>query len=299
MFGITERPEVFENVIGNEATVQSLKKTVASEERPHVYMIHGPSGVGKTTLARICARELGAEGMGILEYNSSNETGVDFARDLARDAPMYPFEGKSKVYILDEVDKTSDAWQSAMKKPLEDVPGHVYYFLLTEKPSKIKKALHTRSTKFKLASLSDEDLLYLLKKVARKYKKKVDQEIYDLIIENAEGSARAAVISLEQVMDIEDLEEAKEVIATDGASPEVRELCQKLLKKGGWREIAKILKNLKEEPEGIRRAVLGYMSAVLLNNGMGRAYDILEVFSDSFFYSGKAGLVAACYELCE
>jgi DNA polymerase III gamma/tau subunit len=299
MFGITERPEVFEDVVGNEAVIESLKNLIATKNRPHVYMIYGPSGVGKTTLARICAKELGAEGMGILEYNSSNETGVDFARELSQDAPMYPFEGKSKVYILDEVDKTSDSWQSAMKKPLEDVPSHVYYFLLTENPSKIKNALHTRSAKFKLNSLTDEDLLFLLKRIVRKYKKKVDQEIYNLIIENAEGSARAAVISLEQVMDIEDPEEAKEVIATDGASPEVRELCQKLLKKAGWKEIAKILKGLKEEPEGIRRAVLGYHSAVLLNSGMPRAYDVIDVFQDSFFYSGKAGLVAACFELCE
>jgi DNA polymerase III subunit gamma/tau len=299
MFSITERPESFDEVVGNQSIVDSLKAMVASETRPHVYMIHGPSGVGKTTLARICAYELGAEGMGIQERNVSNETGVDSARDLTVDASMMPMEGKAKVYILDEVDKASDSWQSAMKKPLEDTPRMTYYFLLTENPSKLKKAIHTRSAKFKLNALTDEDLLYLIKRIARKHKKKVEQEVYDTIIEYAEGSARSAVIALEQVMDVEDPEEAKSVIVTEGASPEVRELCQKLLKNASWKEVSKIIKGLKEEPESVRRAVLGYMNAVLLNSGMDRAFDIIDVFRDPLYNSGKAGLTAMCYEVCE
>jgi len=299
MFHITERPAALDEVVGHESVISSIKSVLASDDPPHVYMLTGPSGVGKTTIARIVAHELGGRGMGIIEKNVSNETGVDYAREIAEEANYTPMVGAVRVYILDEVDKASEAWQSSMKKPLEDVPGHTYYFLCTENPGKVKKALHTRSTEYELRPLSDEDMLYLLKRVVRGRELDVELDILKLICENAEGSPRRGLTMLEKVSECETKEEARELVEIGAESPEVRELCQALLKGESWKKVAGILKTVKEEPEAVRRVVLGYMNAVLLNSGKRKAFEIIEVFEDPLYSSGKAGLTRMCYEAVE
>lgn len=296
MLHIDERPETWEDFVGNEESVNSLRRSLMKDDRPHVYMITGPSGVGKTTLARIAAKEIGAIGFGLIEKNISDETGVDGARGIIRDAETTPFEGPVKAYILDEIDKASDSWQSAMKKPLEDVPGQTYYFLCTEFPKKIKSAIMTRSVHIDLRPLSDEDMLYLLNKLRRKYHQEMSRAVLQMIVEKSMGSAREAVVTLEQLFGVEDEEEARKIIATNGADPETRDLCSALLKKQSWKEISTLLKSIKQEPESIRYAVLGYMNAVLLNSGKERAFDLIEIFRDSVMYSGKAGITSMCYE---
>jgi len=296
MLHISERPENFEEFVGNEAVIASLEKQFENGDRPHVFMFAGPSGCGKTTLARICASMLGATVLGIEEINVSNETGVDSARRLIEDAPILPMEGKVKVYILDEVDKASDSWQSAMKKPLEDFPKHVYYFLCTENPSKLKTAIHRRATSYKLKPMSDEDMLFLLKRTARKVGNKIEKSVYEAIVEEAGGSAGAAIVKLEMVFGTSEAD-ALEIISSGTESLEIRELCQLLMKGGEWKTAAKMLKELKVEPEGIRRAVLGYMNSVLLNSGREDIFDIIEVFEEPVFHSGKAGITRMVYEV--
>jgi len=298
MIHIDDRPAGFDEVVGHESIVKSLKKSLADPKRPHVFLFTGPSGVGKTTLARICAQMLGAEGVGIIEKNISNETGVDSARDLINESYLTPMEGKIRAYILDEVDKASDSWQAAMKKPMEDVPEHTYYFLCTEFADKVKKAIRTRSLEYTLAPLKDDDMLYLLKKMTRKYEKDLSMKVLEAIVERAGGAPRQGLMLLQEVMDVENEEEALELVAAEATTPEVRELCQKLLKKASWKEIAPVLKGVKEDAETVRRIVLGYMNAVLLNSGASRAFDLIEIFEASVFYSGKPGISRMCYEAC-
>ena len=293
MLQIDERPQSFDEFVGNESVVKSVQKDLLNT---HVFLFHGPSGCGKTTLARICAGVLGAFDFGIIEKNISNENGVDDARALIETLPMSTLGGGIKVLILDEVDKASDSWQAAMKKPLEDIPKHVYIFLCTENIKKIRSALQTRSAMYELKSLLNDDIKYLLKKIIRKYDLEVEEKIVTALVESSKGSARSAVVKLEQVLGLE-IDEALEVLETGEESPEIRELCKLLLNGGTWKEVATVLKGLKEEPESIRRSVLGYMNAVLLNSGKSKAFEIIDVFSDDLFSSGKSGLTRMCYEL--
>lgn len=309
MLHITDRPTSFEEVVGHESVIASIRKRLESHDRPHVYLLTGPSGVGKTTIARIMAKHMGATGFGIIEKNISNETGVDSARSLIDEAAVVPFEGSAKVYILDEVDKASDSWQSAMKKPLEETPRMTYYIMCTEFPAKVKKALITRAVVYSLNPLGDLDMLYLLKRMCRQHRFDVSREIQEAITAAADGSPRRAIVLLEQIIGMESEEEQMALVTTDGAEPQVRDLCQQLLGKAPWKEVAATLKGIKTDPEGVRRAVLAYMNAVLLGSGKyvgsnsngreQRAFEIIEVFEDDLYASGKAGLTRMCFEACE
>lgn len=296
MFSIDYRPDSWDDVVGNDSIIKSFRQRIAEDKPPQVYMLTGPSGTGKTTLARIAANVLGCEDFGIREINGSDNTGVDFARDLIQDIPMMPMVGDAKAYIIDEVDKTSDAWQSAMKKPLEDMPKNVYFFLCTEVPNKVKRALHTRSIEINLDGVDDTSMMMALKRVIRSEGLKTDPAVISSIINGAEGSVRQGLTLLEQVKDLSP-EEAEEVIQIGVVPAEVKELCRALLSGKNWTTVGPIVKTVKGEPEGNRRAILGYMNAVLLNSGKARAFDIIDVFSDNLYDSGKAGFTAMCWEL--
>jgi DNA polymerase III gamma/tau subunit len=296
MFHISERPETFDDFLGSGSVVKSLKKQLEDEGRPHVYLFHGPAGCGKTTLARIMANSLGASGFGILEINISDQTGVEGARQIINELAVGPIEGDCKVYILDELDKASDSWQSAMKKPLEDTPSHTYFMMCTENPTKIKKAIRTRAEEYKINPLSDDDLLYLLKKVSRKYKFEVSRRVLNAILARSNGSGREALTVLEQIRDLDE-EDALDVIAVGVEDPEVINVCREIWKEDlSWKEFAKVLNAVRAEPETIRRAILGYAAAILSRSGDTRAFEIIDIFRDNIYDSGKPGLLAMCFD---
>ena len=297
MLHISERPANLDDFIGHDSVVKSVKAKLEGPDCPHVFMFTGPSGIGKTSFARIIATMLGATGMGIREINVSNETGVDAARNLIRDSQLNPMEGNCQVFILDEVEMASPAWQSAMKKPLEDTPHKTYFILCTEFPDKLKEAIRTRASTYALNPFSDEDMMYLLKRTIRKIDKTVEMDILKAITEHGEGSPRRALVLLEQVMEAETMGDAMAIISSESVSPEVIDLCRALVNKAPWKDVATLLKGVREESEGVRRAILGYANSTLLRSGMARAFEIIDVFKESLFASGKPGLTAMCYEI--
>jgi DNA polymerase III gamma/tau subunit len=116
----------------------------------------------------------------------------------------------------------------------------------------------------------------------------------------AMGSPRHALVLLEQVSNLDDKsEENVKRVVTSGLIDEAKtiELCRALLKKD-WPEVAGLLKGITAEPEQVRYAVLGYFSTVLLSRGDQGVAKTMSVFTDSFMYSGKAGLILACYISC-
>ena len=137
----------------------------------------------------------------------------------------------------------------------------------------------------------------LLKKIVKKEKDTLEQEVYDRIIEDAMGHPRAALTVLEQVLNAEP--ENRMEIAKRKAEEynETIKLCQALINNKSWKEVAEILRGLsKQEPESIRRAVMGYASAVLVKGGANdTAGTILETFKDPVFNSGFPGIVYASY----
>ena len=283
------RPNTFGEVKGNVKVIQTLTSMVADKEScPHAFLLHGQTGCGKTTLARIIANELGCKGIDFREINTANNRGIDTARDIINAAQYMPIESECQVFLIDEAHKITGDAQNALLKILEDTPPHVYFILCTTDPQKVIAAVKGRCSQFQVTPLDDTQMFGLLRGVARKENDKIEQEVADQIIKSAKGLPRNALVILEQVLKapVEDrLEAAKKA---EAETVQAIELCRALLKKESWSKISEILNGLKDqEAESIRRVVLGYCQAVLLNGKADiRCGDILGEFINPFYDSG-------------
>lgn len=294
------RPKSFEKMLGNRAELESLETALDKEDKPHVYLFVGPAGCGKTTAARISAQMVGAHEMSTFEINSSNNRGIDTARSVIDRMEYAPIDGDAIVFIMDELHQTVGTFQNAMLKPLEDTPNHVYFFLCTTDPQKLIPALKSRCSIFQFPALEIKFILKILKKVSRAENIDINDDLLEEIADHSEGSPRRALVLLEKVIGLEDKDKMKRIIVNEMDEEGLRDvmgLCRALMS-GNWKEITEWIKALKElDPEKVRRAVLGYMNAVLLSGKKSdRAALVLEYFSEPFYNTGKAGLTLACYQ---
>lgn len=294
------RPESLDDMVGNEKTIKSLEKEF--ENGSHVFLMTGPAGCGKTTLARIMAKKVNAGPLSIHEINSAENRGIDTAREIMEQMRFNPSDGESIVWILDEMHMITSAGQNALLKALEDTPEHCYFFLCTTNPEKLIAPLKTRCSIINVVPLKDEEMIYLLKRTARAEKIKIDSEVYERICEIAQGGSRKALKLLAKVLYLDSDEERLEVLKNEDSSEskEVKELCQLLMSgKANWSSISKVLKNIDmTEAERVRQAVMGYMGAVLLNGkSTAPIVSAMQAFSSADTYkNGKSAIIVACLD---
>lgn len=294
------RPESLDDMVGNQATIKSLEKEL--ENGSHVFLMTGPAGCGKTTLARIMARKVNAGPLSIHEVNSAENRGIDTAREIMEQMRFNPSDGDSIVWILDEMHMITSAGQNALLKALEDTPSHCYFFLCTTNPEKLIAPLKTRCSIINVVPLKDEEMTYLLKRTARAEKIKIGSEVYERICEIAQGGSRKGLKLLAKVLYLDSDEERLEVLKNDSDSEnqEVRELCKALISgKANWSTLAKLLKNIDlSDAEKVRQAVMGYMGAVLLNGkASAPVVSAMQAFSSADTYkNGKQAIVVACLD---
>ena len=298
-FHLKYRPNNFEEFLGNNANVVSLKKIIKKEDHPHCYLFYGIRGGGKTTLARILSKEFDC-GENIYEVNGSDNRGIETARQIIEQSQFKCLDGKNKCYILDECHRMTIDMQSALLKILEDTPRNVYFFLCTTEPEKLLKTVRDRCFTFKVEKLYNEEMIKLLKGIRKKEKGTCSDDTLDRIYKKSESN-RQALIMLEKTLTVEDDSEARKIIDEFKESIESIELCRALFK--DWRTVVKVLNKLdeSEDIEKIRRMILGYYNKVLLNpasnsSSLKKASLIIKSFKNNFFDSGKAGLSQACYQ---
>lgn len=290
------RPETLDAVVGNGAVVAALK-SLDKDAVPHAILFTGPSGCGKTTLARILSGILGVAEADYREVDSGDFRGIDTIRDIRRQMAFAPMAGPCRMWVIDECHQLSNDAQNAFLKALEDTPTHVYFVLCTTNPEKLLKTIRTRCTTYELQALSPEVIgKELLMPVCRAEGKKPPLEVLKIISRDCLGSARAALVILDKVLGLpaEQMAAAAEQMAAQ--ENQTIELCRLLLKKAPWGVVSKTVKGLSDEPESIRRAVLGYMTSVLLGGGDVRAYNVMVSFERDYFATGRAGLVMSCYD---
>lgn len=293
------RPKKLAAVVGQESAVKTLA-AFGKDGMPHTLLFTGPSGCGKTTLARIAARQAGCQESEIAELNCADNRGIELARDLRRQSNAMPLAGDRKAWILDEIHQTTLQAQSALLKTLEDGPAHVYFFLCTSEPQKLLSAIVTRSTEIKVKSLSPSDVKAVLERVVKLDKIKVCDDALDAILNEADGSARKALVLLNQVKGIDGDEEQTEAVVKSSSKAKAFDLCRLLSNpRCSWVDVAAVLRVLEEDAETMRHMVLGYFTKVLLgqSNVAGRAALVIDRFQANFFDSKRAGLALACYEV--
>lgn len=300
------RPTCLADMVGSESTIKGLTAHFKQEHSriSHAHIIHGASGCGKTTLARAIAKDvLGATDLTIHEINTASNRGIDTAREIIDQMKLLPLGGGAVVYIIDEAHgMTTDAKRSFLK-PLEDCPDHCYFFLCTTNlPQLLKgdegKAIGTRCTQWKVEPLNNRQVGKLVDRVATAEKYELDDELLSAIVNASNGSPRAALVALEKVMGIQDRGDQLKVLENPTEEdPDIIDLCRLLVGRGTtWAQVAEQLKLLKgsQEPEAIRRCVLGFVQGCLLKRYDPAAARVLEAFEPATYDIGFPGITLAC-----
>ncbi|MBI2099840.1 MAG: DNA polymerase III subunit gamma/tau [Candidatus Vogelbacteria bacterium] len=192
------RPQTFAEVIGQDHIVKVLAGAIAADAISHAYLFAGSRGTGKTSVARIFARQVGTTSNDLYEIDAASSRGIDEIRELREAVNTLPFDSKFKVYIIDEAHMLTKEAFNALLKTLEEPPSHVIFILATTERYRVPETIISRCQNFAFKKPSTEELKSLLLAVAKKEKFKLETDAADLVALVADGSFRDAVGILQQ-----------------------------------------------------------------------------------------------------
>lgn len=196
----TYRPSKWSEVVGQDQVVNALKDSIENGRPAHAYLFSGSRGTGKTSVARILAKDLKTADEDVYEIDAASNRGIDDIRELREHVSVLPFSSPFKVYIIDEVHMLSkDAW-NALLKTLEEPPKHVIFILATTELEKVPDTIISRCQTFSFRKPSREVIRKQVSMVAKKEGYELDTGASDLIALLGDGSFRDALGMLEKVI---------------------------------------------------------------------------------------------------
>ena len=208
------RPHTFDEVRGQDAVVTTLKNQIKSGRTGHAYIFIGTRGTGKTSVARImaaalncenlqdgnpccecasCKSIMSGEAMNVREIDAASNNGVENMREINEDVVFPPAQGKSKVYIIDEVHMLSTSAFNALLKTLEEPPDYVTFILATTETSKIPLTIFSRCQRYDFRMISVEDIKAQLKRLAENEELEMEERACEYIAKKADGAMRDAL----------------------------------------------------------------------------------------------------------
>ena len=194
------RPTKLSELVGQEEAVLLISNQVDKENLGHAYLFSGPRGVGKTSLARIIASQLGCDPIfDISEIDAASHNKVDDIREMNESVNFIASSpGKKRVFILDEVHMLSNAASNAFLKTLEEPPEHIIFILATTEPERVLETIKSRTTQIVFKKITEDEIIKTLKKIGKKEKIDLDVEIIKMIANSSDGSLRDAINLFEQ-----------------------------------------------------------------------------------------------------
>ena len=218
------RPQTFDDVIGQEHIISTLRNQILHNKVSHAYLFTGTRGTGKTSTAKIFARAVncpeahkhngnpcgncfvcnqGANNIDIMEMDAASNNGVDYARDIREKVQYPPVNGRYKVYIIDEVHMLSQGAFNALLKTLEEPPAHALFILCTTEVHKIPATILSRCMRFDFRLVPTDMLAKHIASIYDKEGKKYTAEAVNAIAQAGEGSVRDAVSIADRCFAIE------------------------------------------------------------------------------------------------
>ncbi|MEW5907689.1 MAG: DNA polymerase III subunit gamma/tau [Patescibacteria group bacterium] len=247
------RPQTFEEVLGQDHIVTILRNAVKFNRVSHAYLFAGSRGTGKTSVARILAKEIGCADVDLIEIDAASSRGIDDIRALRESVYFVPLQGKVKVYIIDEVHMLTKEAFNALLKTLEEPPSHAVFILATTEIDKVPETIISRCQNFSFRKIPENILRKSISSIAKKEGFEIDDEAAGLIALFADGSFRDAEGLLDQILSLGDKNNDKKINGGEvrnflSAPP--REMVENLI-------ISLIEKNIEEGIDIIQKASEG------------------------------------------
>lgn len=295
----TYRPNKFQEVVGQEHIIKSLKNAIKNDKIAHAYLFAGPRGTGKTTIAKIFAKAINCSGYisepcdecescksissgkspDVLEIDAASNNGVEEIRHIINEVPYPPTVSKYKVYIIDEVHMLTLAAFNALLKTLEEPPEHVVFILATTDPQKVISTVLSRCQRFNFSKLSKFEIVQKLKEILEKENEAYEDDALFEIANLADGGMRDALSILEEVLSYSDGGVYLKDVETIFGLTATKELVKILLEasNGQTSQVVSKLKDMYKNGKDLKRI----------------AVDSLEILKDSLLYlnSGDENLL--------
>ncbi len=202
------RSKTLDELVGQEHITTTLARAIKSGRISHAYLLTGPKGVGKTSVARILAHEINQlpytdeVHLDIIEIDAASNRRIDDIRDLRDKVHIAPTAAKYKVYIIDEVHMLTGESFNALLKTLEEPPEHVVFILATTEVHKLPATIISRTQRYSFHPVEHKKVVAHLKHIAQQEKIKINDDALELIAEHGEGSFRDSISLLDQLANV-------------------------------------------------------------------------------------------------
>lgn len=265
------RPQDFDDVVGQENVITILQNQLATGSTKQGYLFTGGAGTGKTTIARIFARQLNGGGYNseIIEIDAASNNGVEQIRELREAVKFKPISSKFKVYIIDEVHMLSTGAFNALLKTLEEPPSHAVFILATTDPHKIPATILSRVQRFDFKRMTVEQLVGRLQQIVGWENEEgsnyeVEEDVLEYIAKLANGGMRNSISLLDTVLGYKDNPTLDDVFDILGV-PDYKEYLDILvfLHNGQKQEIVELIESLHLRGKDIKRFMLGLTEFVV------------------------------------